>query len=332
MKKLINKVDDVVSEMLDGIAMAHDNILERVEGYGILKRKDLSKDKVRLISGGGSGHEPAHGGFVGYGMLDAAISGEVFTSPTVDQVYKAIEEVQSEAGCLLVIKNYSGDVMNFEMAKEMAEASGIKIAQVIINDDVAVEDSLYTTGRRGVAGTIFVHKIAGALAERGEDLDSVQKGAEKVIANVRTLGLALDSGIVPAHGSKNFELAEDEIEMGVGIHGEPGIKREKLKSVDEHVEYMLDKILNDIKIEKGDEVAVLVNGLGATPLMELYIAYRKVENILNELGININYKMVGNLMTSLEMPGFSISLLKLDDEMKDLLNAPSLTPAWKEGR
>lgn len=329
MKKLINRVEDIVSEMLDGIEMAHGDLVRRVEGFNILVRRDLSGKKVRLISGGGSGHEPSHGGFVGRGMLDAAVAGEVFTSPTVDQVYKAIEEVASKPGCLLIIKNYSGDIMNFEMAREMAEVNGVKIKQVVVNDDVAVEDSLYTSGRRGIAGTIFIHKIAGALAERGEDLDSVQRTAEKVIKNLRSLGMALDSCIVPAHGKKNFQLQEDEIEMGLGIHGEPGIRREKLKGVDEHVEFIVEKILEDITIESGDEVAVLLNGLGATPLMELYIAYRKVEKLLDARGIKVIHKMVGNYMTSLEMPGFSISLLKLDDELKPLLLDSCNTPALK---
>ena len=329
MKKLINKTEDIVSEMLEGMVAAHGDLLEKVEGFSILKRKDLSGNKVRLISGGGSGHEPSHGGFVGKGMLDAAIAGEVFTSPTVDQVYKAMEEVHSDAGCLLIIKNYSGDIMNFEMAREMAEAGNLKVEQVVVNDDVAVEDSLYTTGRRGIAGTIFVHKIAGALAEKGADLSEVKRVAEKVISNVRSLGMALDSCIVPAHGEKNFNLAENEVEMGLGIHGEPGIRREQLKSVDEHVEFIVEKILEDIQYNKGDEVAVLLNGLGGTPLMELYIAYRKVEKILADKEINISYKIVGNYMTSLEMPGFSVSLLKLDDETKSLLNCSCDTPALK---
>jgi len=329
MKKLINKTEDIVSEMLEGMVAAHGDLLEKVEGFSILKRKDLSGNKVRLISGGGSGHEPSHGGFVGKGMLDAAIAGEVFTSPTVDQVYKAMEEVHSDAGCLLIIKNYSGDIMNFEMAREMAEAGNLKVEQVVVNDDVAVEDSLYTTGRRGIAGTIFVHKIAGALAEKGADLSDVKRVAEKVISNVRSLGMALDSCIVPAHGEKNFNLAENEVEMGLGIHGEPGIRREQLKSVDEHVEFIVEKILEDIQYNKGDEVAVLLNGLGGTPLMELYIAYRKVEKILADKEINISYKIVGNYMTSLEMPGFSVSLLKLDDETKSLLNCSCDTPALK---
>ena len=329
MKKLINKTEDIVSEMLEGMLAAHDELIEKVDGFSILKRKDLSKEKVRLISGGGSGHEPSHGGFVGEGMLDAAIAGEVFTSPTVDQVYRAIEEVAGESGCLLIIKNYSGDIMNFEMAREMAEINNLKVDQVVVNDDVAVEDSLYTTGRRGIAGTIFIHKIAGALAESGASLEEVKRVAEKVITNVKSMSLALDSCIVPAHGKKNFNLAEDEIEMGVGIHGEPGIRVEKLKSVDEHVQFIIDKILENIKINSGDEVAVLLNGLGGTPLMELYIAYRKVEQILREKGIKIEYKMVGNYMTSLEMPGFSISILKLDEEIKPLLKSSCNTPALK---
>ncbi|MBA5850234.1 dihydroxyacetone kinase subunit DhaK [Clostridium sp. cel8] len=329
MKKIINNSDDVLEEMLIGIVDAYPEYLKKLDGVNVLARKDLSKEKVALVSGGGSGHEPAHGGYVGCGMLDAAVAGEVFTSPTPDQVYEAIKAVDRGKGVLLVVKNYSGDVMNFDMAKDMAEMEGIKVESVIVNDDVAVEDSTFTTGRRGIAGTVFVHKIAGAAAERGFELDEVKRVAEKVVENVRSMGMALSPCIVPAAGKPNFTLAEDEIEIGIGIHGEPGTHREKIKTADEIVNDLLDKILNDIEIKSGDEVAVMVNGLGATPLMELYIANKRVNEILKDAGIKIYRTFVGEYMTSLEMAGFSISILKLDEEMKGLLDDKADTPALK---
>jgi phosphoenolpyruvate---glycerone phosphotransferase subunit DhaK len=329
MKKIINNSDDVLEEMLIGIVDAYPEYLKKLDGVNVLARKDLSKEKVALVSGGGSGHEPAHGGYVGFGMLDAAVAGEVFTSPTPDQVYEAIKAVDRGKGVLLVVKNYSGDVMNFDMAKDMAEMEGIKVESVIVNDDVAVEDSTFTTGRRGIAGTVFVHKIAGAAAERGFELDEVKRVAEKVVENVRSMGMALSPCIVPAAGKPNFTLAEDEIEIGIGIHGEPGTHREKIKTADEIVNDLLDKILNDIEIKSGDEVAVMVNGLGATPLMELYIANKRVNEILKDAGIKIYRTFVGEYMTSLEMVGFSISILKLDEEMKGLLDDKADTPALK---
>jgi phosphoenolpyruvate---glycerone phosphotransferase subunit DhaK len=329
MKKIINNSDDVLEEMLIGIVDAYPEYLKKLDGVNVLARKDLSKEKVALVSGGGSGHEPAHGGYVGFGMLDAAVAGEVFTSPTPDQVYEAIKAVDRGKGVLLVVKNYSGDVMNFDMAKDMAEMEGIKVESVIVNDDVAVEDSTFTTGRRGIAGTVFVHKIAGAAAERGFELDEVKRVAEKVVENVRSMGMALSPCIVPAAGKPNFTLAEDEIEIGIGIHGEPGTHREKIKTADEIVNDLLDKILNDIEIKSGDEVAVMVNGLGATPLMELYIANKRVNEILKDAGIKTYRTFVGEYMTSLEMAGFSISILKLDEEMKGLLDDKADTPALK---
>lgn len=330
MKKIINKVENIVDEMLKGIVKAHPEYVRRVDGFNVLVRRDAPiKDKVGLISGGGSGHEPSHGGFVGKGMLDGAVAGEVFTSPTPDQVYEGIKAVDSGKGVLLIVKNYSGDVMNFEMAAEMAEMEGIVVDKVIVNDDVAVEDSTYTTGRRGVAGTIFVHKIAGAAAEDGMDLCEVKRVATKVIKNTRTMGMSLGPCVVPAAGKASFELNEDEIEMGLGIHGEPGTHREKMSSADELSSYMLDKILTDINISKDDEVAVLINGLGATPLMELYICNKKVAEILDEKGIKVEKTIVGNYMTSLEMPGFSITILKLDEELKNLFNKKADTPAFK---
>ncbi len=328
MKKLINKVENVEIEMIQGIAKAHPDILEQLPGHTILVRKNKKTDKVALISGGGSGHEPAHGGFVGYGMLDAAVAGAVFTSPTPDQVKAAIDAVGTPVGVLLVIKNYTGDVMNFEMAGELAEMDGIPVKSVIMNDDVAVKDSLYTTGRRGVAGTIFIHKIAGAKAEEGASLEEVARVAEKVIANTRTMGMSLTACTVPAAGKPGFEIADDEVEIGMGIHGEPGTHREKLRTADEIADTLLEKILADIDYQ-GHEVALMINGCGGTPLMELYIVNNHVHDVLESKGIHIYKTFVGNYMTSLEMAGFAISILRLDDETKALLDAPANTPAFK---
>ena len=328
MKRLINKVENVEIEMIQGIAKAHPDILEQLPGHTILVRKNKKTDKVALISGGGSGHEPAHGGFVGYGMLDAAVAGAVFTSPTPDQVKAAIDAVGTPAGVLLVIKNYTGDVMNFEMAGELAEMDGIPVKSVIMNDDVAVKDSLYTTGRRGVAGTIFIHKIAGAKAEEGASLEEVARVAEKVIANTRTMGMSLTACTVPAAGKPGFEIADDEVEIGMGIHGEPGTHREKLRTADEIADTLLEKILADIDYQ-GHEVALMINGCGGTPLMELYIVNNHVHDVLESKGIHIYKTFVGNYMTSLEMAGFAISILRLDDETKALLDAPANTPAFK---
>lgn len=328
MKKIINVPEQVVEEMLQGMELAHPQYLKRVEGFDVLVRVNAPVDnKVGLVSGGGSGHEPSHAGFVGRGMLDGAVAGAVFTSPTPDQVYEAIKAVDSGKGVLLVIKNYSGDVMNFEMAIEMAAAEGITVDKVVVGDDVAVENSTWTIGRRGIAGTIFVHKIAGAKAETGATLEEVKVVAEKVIANVRSMGMALDSCTVPAAGKPSFVLEDNEIEIGMGIHGEPGTHRETLRSADEITNHLLEKILTDMPLGEGEEVAVLVNGLGATPLMELYIVNRKVAEILGAKGVKIAKTYVGNYMTSLEMAGFSITVLKLDSELKELLFAPADTPA-----
>ena len=326
MKKIINVPENVVEEMLQGMVAAHPKYLKRVEGADVVVRVKKG-EKVALVSGGGSGHEPSHGGFVGKGMLDGAVAGAVFTSPTPDQVYEAVKAVDSGKGVLLVIKNYTGDVMNFEMAAEMAAADGIEVEKVVVADDVAVENSTWTVGRRGIAGTVFVHKIAGAKAEDGGSLAEVKEVAEKVIANVRSMGMALSPCTVPAAGKPSFELGEKEVEIGMGIHGEPGTHREEIKTADEIVMHLLDKILAEDIVHSGDEVAVLVNGLGATPLMELYVANRKVAEILAEKGIKTVKTFVGNYMTSLEMAGFSISVLKLDAEMKELLLAPADTPA-----
>ncbi|MFT8929639.1 MAG: dihydroxyacetone kinase subunit DhaK [Sporolactobacillus sp.] len=329
MKKLINQPDDVLNEMLEGMSAAYPNYLKRLEETDVLLRQDLSKEKVGLVSGGGSGHEPAHAGYVGEGMLDAAVAGAIFTSPTPDQIYEAIKAVDRGKGVLLVIKNYSGDIMNFDMAREMAEMDDIDVASVVVNDDVAVENSTFTAGRRGIAGTVLVHKIAGAAAERGWALDKVKGAAEKVIANVRSMGMALSPCTVPAAGKPNFTLADDEVEIGIGIHGEPGTHREKLQTVDVITQELLDKILADYPLHAGDEVAVMVNGLGATPLMELFIVNKRLHELLEQLGVSIHRTFVGNYMTSLEMGGMSLTLLKLDNELKELLDDRADTPAFK---
>ncbi|MBQ8067276.1 MAG: dihydroxyacetone kinase subunit DhaK [Solobacterium sp.] len=328
MKKLINEVDNVVDEMLEGMVAACPKYVKRLPGLEVLVRAGGSEGKVALVSGGGSGHEPAHGGFVGKGMLDAAVAGAVFTSPTPDQVYEAIKAANGGKGVLLVIKNYTGDVMNFEMAADMARDEGIEVDQVVVADDVAVENSTWTTGRRGIAGTIFVHKLAGACAEAGGSLADVKAVAEKVIANVRSMGMAIEACTVPAAGKKSFDLAEDEIEIGIGIHGEPGTHREKISTVNGISDQLLDKILAEGIYNDGDEVAVMVNGMGGTPLMELYIANKHVSEVLAGKGIKVYKTLVGNYMTSLDMEGFSITLLKLDDDMKKLLDAPADTPAF----
>lgn len=331
MKKLINGVDNVVDEMLNGMTAAFPQYIERVPGTDVVARTGAKKtDKVVLISGGGSGHEPAHGGYVGKGMLDAAVAGAVFTSPTPDQVYEAIQATECGKGALLIIKNYTGDVMNFEMAADMAADEDIVVDKVVVADDVAVENSTWTTGRRGIAGTVFVHKIAGACAETGADLPEVKRVAEKVIANVRSMGMAVSPCTVPAVGKPGFELADDEVEIGIGIHGEPGTHREKISSVNNTVDHLVGKILDEGIYAEGDEVAVMVNGMGATPLSELFIANLRVKEILDEKKISIAKTVVGNYMTSLDMAGFSVTLLKLDDELKGFLNAPADTPAYKE--
>ena len=328
MKKIINAVDQVEEQMVDGMLKAYPQYLKRVDGTNVIVRAKKKTDKVALISGGGSGHEPAHGGYVGTGMLDAAVPGAVFTSPTPDQIYEGIKAVATDKGVLMVVKNYTGDVMNFEMAADMARDEGIKVEEVVVNDDVAVDGSLYTVGRRGVAGTVFVHKIAGAKAEAGASLKEVKEIAEKVIANVRSMSMAIRPCTVPAAGKPGFELGDDEMEIGIGIHGEPGTRREKLRSADEIVDILLEKILADLDYSNS-EVAVMINGCGATPLMELFIANNRVADVLKDKEINVYKTFVGEYMTSLEMEGFSISLLKLDDELKKLLDERADTPGFK---
>ena len=327
MKKIINNPNDVVKEALEGMQMAYKDKLEYVPGFELIVRKDL-KNKVGIISGGGSGHEPLHAGYVGEGMLDAAVAGNIFSSPSPDRISEAIERVDKGEGVLLVIKNYSGDIMNFGLSKDMAEADDKKVATVIVKDDVAVEDSTYSTGRRGIAGTVFVHKIAGAMAEKGATLEEVERAANKAIANIRSMGMAMSACTLPAVGKPGFVLADDEMEVGMGIHGEPGIERTSIKSAKETAGILLEKILKDYDYSNS-EVALLVNGLGATPLMELYILNREVCNLLEEKNIKVYKNMVGNYTTALDMSGCSLTLMKLDSELKELLDAPCDTPAWK---
>ena len=328
MKKLINVVENVEEEMILGLVKSAPEKLRKLDCGNVVVRANKKEGKVALVSGGGSGHEPAHGGYVGEGMLDGAVAGAVFTSPTPDQIFEAIKAVATDKGVLCIVKNYTGDIMNFEMAIDMAKDEGIKADYVVVNDDVAVKDSLYTTGRRGVAGTILVHKIAGALAETGASLEEVKAVAEKVIANVRTMGMAITACTVPAAGKPGFELADDEMAIGIGIHGEPGTRREALKPANEIAEELLGKITDDIDFV-GKEVAVIVNGMGGTPLMELYIINNFVHDYLTKKGVKIYDTMVGNYMTSIEMAGFSITLLRLDGELKSLYDAKADTPALK---
>ncbi|OFD64857.1 DhaKLM operon coactivator DhaQ [Bacillus mycoides] len=328
MKKIINKPETLVMEMCNGMVMAHPE-LEFLKKYKVIKKKEMNENKVTLISGGGSGHEPAHAGLVGKGMLDAAVCGDVFASPSQIQVYQAIKETASKKGTLLIIKNYSGDIMNFKNGAHLATEDGIEVDYVKVDDDIAVEDSLYTVGRRGVAGVIFVHKIAGAAAEAGMDLGAVKAIAEKAAANVRTIGLALTSCTVPASGSPTFTLAEDEMEYGVGIHGEPGIKREKMLSADELANRMTNDLMKDLGVKDGEEIALLVNGFGGTPLQELYLFNNAVTRELAARNIKINRVFVGNYMTSIDMAGMSLTVMKLDDELKTLLSKECNTPAFK---
>ncbi|MBF4693135.1 dihydroxyacetone kinase subunit DhaK [Fusibacter ferrireducens] len=327
MKKLINNPDHVVTEMLRGIEKAHPELTYH-EGFEVISRKDKKTNKVGLVSGGGSGHEPAHAGYVGYGMLDAAVSGNVFASPSPDRIVKGIETANSGAGVLLIIKNYSGDIMNFEMSKDIAEMQGIEVDYVVVKDDVAVEDSTYSAGRRGIAGTVFVHKIAGAKAEMGGSLSEVKAAAEKTIQNVRSMGMAMAPCILPGVGKPGFTLGEDEVEIGMGIHGEPGVFHTNVKSAKAFAEILVEKILADYDYSDS-EVAVMINGLGSTPLMELYIMYNEVESLLKEKNIKVYRSFVGNYMTALEMSGCSVSLLKLDDELKTLLDYEANTPGLK---
>jgi dihydroxyacetone kinase-like protein len=330
MKKLINDPEDVVDEMLDGMVAAYPDRLRRLEDIEVLVRDDAPVEgKVGIVSGGGSGHEPTHAGYIGDGMLDGAAAGEIFTSPTADQLNEMIQACDGGEGVLCVVKNYEGDVMNFETAAEMAEMEDVEVEQVVVNDDVAVEDSLYTSGRRGVCGTIFVHKVAGAAAARGEELGEVKRVAEKVIDNVGTMGMALTSCVTPEKGEPTFDLGEDEMELGIGIHGEPGTERRDVQTADEITEHLTENVLEDLELEEGQEVATIVNGMGGTPLSELFVVNRKLQEILDDRGLVTWDSWVGDYMTSLDMMGASITVLAVDDELKDLLSDTADTPALK---
>jgi dihydroxyacetone kinase-like protein len=331
MKKLINSPDHVVDEALAGMAAAHADLIRVIEPNVIVRKDAPKRGKVGVISGGGSGHEPMHGGFVGMGMLDAACAGAVFTSPVPDQMQVATKAVDGGAGVLHIVKNYTGDVMNFDMAAQLAESEGITVKAVVMADDVAVKDSLYTAGRRGVGGTVLAEKIVGACAEAGADLDKVAAMCQKVQDNVRSMGMALTSCTVPAAGKPTFDIGEDEMEIGVGIHGEPGRTRTKLASADDIAEMLMIPILEDLPFRSGDRVLAFVNGMGGTPLIELYIVYNAVNRILKGRGITIARNLVGSYITSLEMAGCSISLLRLDDEMIRFWDAPVHTPGLRWG-
>lgn len=328
MKKIINNIDSLVNEMCLGIVKAYPDQVEYDQENKVISRKDRKTDKVVLISGGGSGHEPAHAGFVGRGLLDAAVCGDVFASPSVMQIYHAIKDNHTDKGVLLIVKNYSGDVMNFDNATDLAvDEDDIRVDSVCVNDDVAIEKK---EDRRGVAGTLFVHKIAGALAEKGAELNEVKRVADKVIRNVRSMGIALESCTVPARGKPTFDLEEENIEVGVGIHGEAGIRREPHVHSKALAQKMVDKIISDLPYDKNDECALIINGFGGTPLQELYVLANDVITILEKKGIRAYKSMVGNFMTSIDMAGASVSMLKLDEEMKELLDAPCDSVAWKE--
>jgi phosphoenolpyruvate---glycerone phosphotransferase subunit DhaK len=332
MKKLINAPDAVLQDALRGVEAAHGDRVRVSYDPAFVVRSDAPvQGKVGIISGGGSGHEPMHGGFVGPGMLDAACPGEVFTSPTPDQMEAATKAVNGGAGVLHVVKNYTGDVMNFDMASDLGKAEGIEVESVVTNDDVAVQDSLYTAGRRGVGVTVLLEKIAGGAAEDGRSLQEVAELARRVNANGRSMGMALTPCITPGSGEPSFELGDDEVEIGIGIHGEPGRFREKIGPASQIAERLVTPIVEDLPFESGDRVLAFVNGMGGTPLLELYIMYAEVAKLLDGRGVQIERNLVGNFITSLEMQGCSITLLKLDDEMVRYWDAPVNTPALRWG-
>ncbi|QXL48567.1 dihydroxyacetone kinase subunit DhaK [Lactobacillus johnsonii] len=331
MKKIINDPSNVVSEMVDGLVRAYPQYLTQIDGTEVVVRtnKDSMKGKVGLVSGGGSGHEPAHAGYVGQGMLSVAVCGQVFTSPTPDQIYEAIKAVDQGQGVFCIVKNYSGDVMNFDMAKDLAEADGIDVKSVVVDDDIAVKDSLYTQGRRGVAGTVFVHKILGAAADQGATLDEIETLANEVVKNIKTIGVALSAATNPEVGKPGFELKSDEIEYGVGIHSEPGYRREKIKPSKELVDELVGKLNDEMHLDKNKKYAVLVNGMGATPLMEQYVFSHDLLNKLDEFGIKPDFMRVGNYLTSIDMAGLSLTIFEIkDDKWLNYLNYPVKTIAW----
>ncbi|WP_410670719.1 dihydroxyacetone kinase subunit DhaK [Amycolatopsis sp. cmx-4-68] len=332
MKKIINDPANVVAESLRGLAAAHADILRVQEDPDVVVRADAPvAGKVAVISGGGSGHEPLHGGFVGHGMLAAAVPGAVFTSPTPDAVQAAVTATTGEAGALLIVKNYTGDVLNFETAAELAAAEGLEVRSVVIDDDVAVKDSTYTAGRRGVGGTVLLEKITGAAAERGDSLDAVTALAQKVIGQVRSIGVALTAPTVPHAGTPSFDLGDGEVEFGIGIHGEPGRERIPLEPADALVARMVEAVVSDLPFTSGDRVLLFTNSMGGTPLVELYLAHGIAERLLADRGIVVERRLVGPYITSLEMQGMSLTLLKLDDELTELWDAPVNTAALRWG-
>ena len=332
MKKLINDPKDVVAESVAGLAAAHSDIITASQDPIFVSRAGGAvSGKVGLVSGGGSGHEPLHAGFVGVGMLDAAVPGAVFTSPSPEPILAAMQAADGGAGVVQIVKNYTGDVLNFEVAAELGEAEGMTVRSVLVADDVAVEDSTYTAGRRGVAGTLVVEKIAGAAAERGDDLDAVVAVAERTAAAVRTMGIALTAPTVPAAGRPSFDLEDDEVEVGIGIHGEPGRRRVKAVSADETADLLLEPVLTDLGDIAGKDVLLLINGMGATPSLELYVLYGAARRRLEERGVTVSRSLVGSYVTSLDMAGASISVMPLDEELTALWDAPAHTVALRQG-
>lgn len=327
MKKIINKPEDVLEQMVQGIVKSQPNRLELVEDTPVVKQKNLN-NQVSLVSGGGSGHEPSHAGFVGDGMLQAAVCGQVFTSPSTNDVFEAIKAVDTGAGVLLIIKNYAGDIMNFEMAMELAQMEDIKVAKVIVDDDIALEDEELEQGNRGVAGTVLVHKILGAAARKGLSLEELANLGQEIVNNIKTLGVALTGATVPEVGKPGFSLPDDEIEFGVGIHGEQGYKREKLQTSKEMAHEIVGKLRDSFGWDKNDTFGVLVNGMGGTPLMEQYIFFNDVLNELEEDELNLPFRKIGNYMTSIEMQGLSLTFIRLKDEWLEYLNEPVSDVAW----
>lgn len=329
MKKIINEPQHVVEEMLQGIVSCYSDIVKRVDGYDIIQKVSEKTGQVALISGGGSGHEPAHAGFVGQGMLSAAVCGAVFTSPTPDQILEAIKVSDEGQGVLLIIKNYSGDIMNFELAQELAQMEGINVESIVVDDDIAVEDSLYTQGKRGVAGTILVHKILGYYAKQGKTLSELKIMGQQLVSHIKTIGLALSAATVPELGKPGFILADDEIEFGIGIHSEPGYRREKLLPSYQLAQELFNKIAIDFNMQEGQEYGLLINGLGGTPLMEQFIFANDVKKIAEEKKIKIVFNKVGNYMTSIDMQGLSLTVIKFENqEWLTALSAPVKTISW----
>lgn len=327
MKKIINQTEDVIEEMLRGLSASYPGLIHRIEDSRVIVKND-TKPQVALVSGGGSGHEPSHAGFVGDGMLSAAVAGDVFTSPTPDQIQIAMQDADQGQGVLLIVKNYTGDNLNFEMAQEMAEMDDIQSEIVVVDDDIAVEDSEFTAGKRGVAGTVLVHKILGNAARRGASLDGLKQLGDEVVKKIKTIGLALHAATVPEVGKPGFELAEDELEYGVGIHGEAGYRREKLQPSKDLAQELVTKILSDYD-KQPQKVGVLVNGMGGTPLMEQFIFMNDVLNLLKEQNVEVTFHKVGNYMTSLDMEGVSLTLIDLEDEtIKEALESDVTTISW----